>query len=74
MSQLCLVTGANGHLGNTLVRALLDQGYRVRVGVRDVNESAAFEGLDCERVYAELLDETASRVPLALYSSRLRLP
>ncbi|MEO4017839.1 NmrA family NAD(P)-binding protein, partial [Pseudomonas rossensis] len=40
MSQLCLVTGANGHLGNTLVRALLDQGYRVRAGVRDVNDSA----------------------------------
>jgi dihydroflavonol-4-reductase len=59
MSQLCLVTGANGHLGNTLVRALLDQGYRVRAGVRDVNDSAAFEGLDCERVYAELLDEAA---------------
>lgn len=59
MSQLCLVTGANGHLGNTLVRALLDQGYRVRAGVRDVNDSAAFEGLDCERVYAELFDEAA---------------
>lgn len=59
MRQLCLVTGANGHLGNTLVRALLDQGYRVRAGVRDMNNTAPFDGLDCEMVYAELLDESA---------------
>ena len=59
MSQSCLVTGANGHLGNTLVRALLEQGYRVRAGVRDIDDRAAFQGLDCELVYADLLDEEA---------------
>lgn len=59
MSTLCLVTGANGHLGNTLVRALLAQGYRVRAGVRDISRTAPFAGLDCERVYAPLLDEAA---------------
>lgn len=59
MSKLCLVTGANGHLGNTLVRALLDQGYRVRAGVRDMSNVAPFAGLDCELVYAELRDEPA---------------
>lgn len=57
MSQSCLVTGANGHLGNTLVRALLEQGYRVRAGVRNVDNRTAFQGLDCELVYVELLDE-----------------
>ncbi|MCP3751628.1 NAD-dependent epimerase/dehydratase family protein [Pseudomonas sp. SBB6] len=57
MSKLCLVTGANGHLGNTLVRALLDQGYRVRAGVRDTTRTEPFDGLDCELVYAELQDE-----------------
>lgn len=56
MKGLCLVTGANGHLGNTLVRALLNQGYRVRAGVRDINHSTPFVGLDCERVHAELRD------------------
>lgn len=59
MKGLCLVTGANGHLGNTLVRALLGQGYRVRAGVRDIHDDAPFVGLDCERVYAELLDSQA---------------
>jgi dihydroflavonol-4-reductase len=30
-----LVTGANGHVGNNLVKALVDRGYRVRASVRD---------------------------------------
>jgi len=59
VNKLCLVTGANGHLGNTLVRALLSQGYRVRAGVRDIGNTAPFAGLDCELVYAELLDGPA---------------
>ncbi|MBE8591749.1 NAD-dependent epimerase/dehydratase family protein [Pseudomonas sp. MAFF 301449] len=59
MKGLCLVTGANGHLGNTLVRTLLDQGYRVRAGVRDIHNHTPFAGLDCELVYAELLDGAA---------------
>lgn len=57
--MLCLVTGANGHLGNTLVRELLKQGHTVRAGVRDVSNRAPFAGLACELVYAELLDEPA---------------
>lgn len=59
MEKLCLVTGANGHLGNTLVRALLARGERVRAGVRDPQDRSAFAGLDCELVYAELQDRQA---------------
>lgn len=59
MGTLCLVTGANGHLGNNLVRALLEQGYRVRAGVRDLTNDQPFKGLDCERVYTELEDKAA---------------
>ncbi|MCM2251712.1 MAG: NAD-dependent epimerase/dehydratase family protein [Ramlibacter sp.] len=38
-SKTVLVTGANGHLGNNLVRALLERGHRVRASVRDRSDS-----------------------------------
>lgn len=30
MKNLYIVTGANGHLGNTIIRILLERGERVR--------------------------------------------
>ena len=53
----CLVTGANGHLGNNLVRALIKENYQVRASVRDLNNKKPFEGLNCELVYADLLNK-----------------
>jgi len=61
---LALVTGANGHLGNTLVRALLGRGYAVRAGVRRLEDKAPLEGLCCERVRLELLDADSLRKAL----------
>jgi uncharacterized protein YbjT (DUF2867 family) len=57
MSKLNLVTGANGHLGNNLVRALLENGETVRASVRNTNNRVPFEGLDCEVVQADLMDK-----------------
>jgi len=57
MNKLNLVTGANGHLGNNLVRALLENGETVRASVRNPNNRAPFEGLDCEIVQADLMDK-----------------
>jgi len=57
MTKLNLVTGANGHLGNNLVRALLENGEQVRASVRNPKNTAPFEGLDCEIVYADLMDK-----------------
>ena len=57
MAGLSLVTGANGHLGNNVVRALLGRGEAVRAGVRDLTNSGPFEGLGCEVVRADLKDE-----------------
>lgn len=57
MSKLNLVTGANGHLGNNLVRALLAQGETVRASVRNPQNRAPFTGLDCEIVKADLMDK-----------------
>ncbi|PCH65143.1 MAG: nucleoside-diphosphate sugar epimerase [Gammaproteobacteria bacterium] len=59
MSNLCLVTGANGHLGNNLVRELLERGETVRAGVRDTHHIEMFKGLDCEIVYTEMQDKEA---------------
>ncbi|MCK4795561.1 MAG: NmrA family NAD(P)-binding protein, partial [Desulfobacteraceae bacterium] len=47
MTKLNLVTGANGHLGNNLVRALVERGDTVRASVRNPKNTAPFEGLDC---------------------------
>ena len=35
-----LVTGANGHVGNNLCRALVERGYRVRASVRSLEDPA----------------------------------
>ncbi len=64
MSTLSLVTGANGHLGNTLVRTLLARGQQVRAGVRDPERSTALAGLDCQVVRAELQDPQSLRQAL----------
>ncbi|VAW32127.1 Dihydroflavonol-4-reductase [hydrothermal vent metagenome] len=57
MSKINLVTGANGHLGNNLVRALLERGETVRASVRNPNNREPFVGLNCEVVQADLLDK-----------------
>jgi dihydroflavonol-4-reductase len=53
------VTGAGGHLGANLVRALLDGGRRVRALVRQ--NRAALAGLPVEVVAADVLDEDGLR-------------
>lgn len=57
MEGLHLVTGATGHLGNSLVRALLAKGKKVRASARNLNYQEPFAGLNCELVYAELTDK-----------------
>lgn len=52
-----LITGASGHLGANLVRALLDRGEQVRVLIRKGSNNAAIDGLDIEHAYGDLLDE-----------------
>ncbi|GGA91829.1 NAD-dependent epimerase/dehydratase family protein [Agarivorans gilvus] len=57
-SQLhVLVTGANGHLGNNLLRELLKHGhFKVKGSVRNINDKRPFIGLDCNIVYADMFD------------------
>lgn len=51
---MVVVTGASGHVGGNLVRALLAQGRRVRVVVH--RDTRAIEGLGVERVSADACD------------------
>jgi len=51
-----LVTGATGHIGNNLVRALLGRRERVRVLCRPSSSPKPLAGLDVERVEGDLRD------------------
>lgn len=63
-SRLSLVSGANGHLGNNLVRLLLQKGEPVRASVRTLNNKNPFAGLDCDVVAADITDKTSMRQAL----------
>jgi dihydroflavonol-4-reductase len=52
-----LVIGTNGHLGNNLVRFLLNKGIPVRASVRNTGNKAPFAGLNCEVVQADITDK-----------------
>jgi dihydroflavonol-4-reductase len=52
--MLTAVTGATGHLGGNLVRALLERGRRVRAIVR--HPSQTLSGLDVEQVNGDVLE------------------
>ena len=54
---LSLVTGANGHLGNNVVRELCSRGQAVRCGVRNTKNTTPFDGLDCSVVQLDISDE-----------------
>lgn len=55
--NLALVTGANGHLGNNLVRLLIEKGVPVRASVRNIKNKEPFAGLDCEVVQADITNK-----------------
>lgn len=54
-----LVTGAGGHVGANLVRALLAEGVDVRVLVHPQHDNRGVDGLPVERVEGDLRDEQA---------------
>lgn len=58
-----VVTGAAGHIGGNLVRALLAEDRRVRAMV--FRDTAALEGLEVERVKADILEPESLRAAFA---------
>lgn len=60
MTSTCLITGATGALGPSVVEAFLRAGYRVRVLARRPPDEGLFAG-DVERVTGDILDPSALR-------------
>jgi len=63
-----LVTGANGHLGGALCRALIDKNYIVRAGVRDPADKSrnrTLDGLAVELVPIDLLQPESLRAAMS---------
>ena len=61
--MLAAVTGASGHLGANLIRALIDRKWKVRALVH--NDIRALEGLDIERAFGDVLNEESLRQAFA---------
>ena len=51
-----LVTGATGHVGNVLVRKLLERGEKVRVLILPGESRESIHGLDIEAVEGDVLN------------------
>ncbi len=63
-AEKVLVTGGNGHVGNTLAKTLCERGYAVRATVRnpdEVRQAGIFAGHDIELCRADIRDEPAMR-------------
>jgi dihydroflavonol-4-reductase len=59
MQNTVLVTGANGHLGNNLIRVLLGKDEKVVAGIRNPANCAALAGLECGIAQIDLLDKAS---------------
>jgi uncharacterized protein YbjT (DUF2867 family) len=62
---MVLVTGATGHAGSAVVRALLERGHEVRVFVRDPAKAQRLFGDAVEPVIGDLAEPAAVRAALA---------
>lgn len=56
MSNMWLVTGATGHIGNVLVRKLLERGEKVRVLILPGESRESIQGLNVEAVEGDVLN------------------
>ena len=62
-----LVTGATGHIGNVLVRTLLEKGRKVRALVLPGEDLSPLQGLDVELVEGDVLAPEIARAGICRY-------
>jgi len=65
MKRLCVVTGATGHIGNVVVRQLLERGDHVRVLVLPNDNLTSLFGLDVDLFYGDVRDPSSLAVAFA---------
>jgi len=53
---MIVVTGATGHVGNVLIRELVSRGERVRAIIPPFEDTTSLEGLEVERIEADILN------------------
>ena len=61
---MILVTGATGHIGNVLIRKLVEKGEKVRALVWRGEDTSPIQGLDVEPVEGDVLDPESLRAAL----------
>ncbi len=61
---MILVTGATGHIGNVLIRKLLDQGEKVRALIWRDEDTTPIRDLDVEQVQGDVLDPGSLEVAM----------
>ena len=61
---MILVTGANGRVGNVLVRELVSRGYKVKAFVRKSSNLDSLKGVDIKFAYGDILDRESIKKSL----------
>lgn len=62
---MLLVTGATGHIGNVLVKALIERGHKVRIFVLPNDDLTPVQGLDLDIHTGDIRDYAAVRKAVA---------
>ncbi len=72
MTRRILVTGANGHLGCSVLRTLVDRGFEVVPYVRASSDTQGIDGLGLAYFRGDILDGEALSKAASGFDDRLR--